>query len=66
MDAENERAIMVHWNRNLINFTGCYDGFYFFDTSAPENHCVSEDSTNNTTKKSIDNYSMITTISSIK
>ena len=34
-DGANERAVMVHWNGNLIIVSECDDGLYFFDTAAP-------------------------------
>ena len=39
---------------------------YFFDTAAPENHCVVEEYTNNATKQAIINYYILTTISNNK
>ena len=66
MDTANEISIILHWSGNLVKFTECDDGLYFFDTATPEDHCVAEDSKNNATNKSFNNYSMLNTISKNK
>ena len=66
MDTTNEIDILVHQKGNLIKFTEYEDGLYLFDTDPPENHRVTEESKNNSTKQSFNNYSMLTTVSKNK
>ena len=66
MNTSNVREILVHWNGNLIKFSGCDDGLYFFGIDTPKIHLVTKDSTNIVPKQAIKNYYIITNFSKNK